>query len=77
MTAAAATSVKPSPIDVLADLPVGAEFAANGKVYEMADGFQLFPAAGMGTFNVYDRNGAPRRLQVKASTKVIIMGTRH
>ena len=60
------TTAKPA-IDILADLPVGAEFAANGKVYEMADGFELYPAAGKAVFNVYDRNGALRRLQVKAT----------
>lgn len=66
------TSHKPA-IDILADLPVGAEFAANGKVYEMANGFELYPAAGKGIFNVFDRSGAPRRLQVKATTRVVVL----
>lgn len=72
MTATAAT--QPAPIDLLADLPVGATFTANGRVYEMADGFEVYPAAGTGTFNVYDRTGALRRLQVKTTTKVVVLG---
>lgn len=71
-----ATATRLSPIDVLADLPVGSEFAANGKVYEMANGFEIQPAAGKATFNIYDRSDALRRLQVKATTKVIVLGTR-
>lgn len=69
---ATTTATKPAPIDVLADLPVGATFTVNGKAYEMADGFELYPAAGTGTFNVYDRFGTLHRLRVKATTKVVI-----
>lgn len=57
-------------IDILASLPVGAEFSANGRPYRMGDGFELYPAAGKGTFNVQDMSGRVARLMVKPTTRV-------
>lgn len=67
---------KPAPVDVLAALPVGARFAADGKVFEMADGFTVESAAGRGVFNAVDRDGITRKVQVCSRTRVIVLGTR-
>ncbi len=63
-------------IDILASLPVGAVFSANGRSYQMGNGFELYPAAGRGTFNVHDPSGRVARLNVKPTTRVTVHGPR-
>lgn len=71
-----AGTAKPAPVDVLTALPVGSRFAADGKVYEMADGFTVESAAGRGVFNAVDRDGVLRKIEVCSRTRVIVLGTR-
>ena len=70
-------SSKPAPVDVLANLTVGARFAADGQVYVMGEGFQIESVAGRGWFTATDRDGAVRKLPVNPSTRVIVLGTRY
>lgn len=61
-------------LDTLTAVAPGTRVSVNGRLFTMGDGFEVFPAAGVGTFRVTDRTGRVRDLRVPARARVVVLG---
>lgn len=66
-----------APYELLADVPVGTRFTAAGKLYTMAEGFEIEPSSSRGSFNAIGANGVTVKVKVGPRTPVSVLGRRY